>query len=443
MEKQPNKKLAMLYILQILQRYSDYDHRLTQDAILQKLATDYGIELERRSVGRNIELLKAAGFDIRTNHANGAYLNGRDFSDGEIRYLIDAVLFSPHIQERYARELVEKLLALGSVTFTDGMRSVSTVKETFHEKNADLFDNIDEISRAIETRNKVVFEYVKYELAQGESGGELFAKKKTDDVFAVNPYRLIAHGGNYYLLGSYDGDPTVVAFRVDKIFNLQVSDETAADVTQSELANKTISDFIFAHPYMYAGRTERVQLKIPMYFLDEVINTFGKNVGICTHDDWHFRVTVNAGVNDITEWVMQNSRYAELLSPDYLRQRVAKRIAGMADSYGVLTTVTEKKKEKVQATDYPYNLLTMIFGEQYKYSDDKAQIMSAIDEQTECLLTDEKIVIKKLYVFGDSREDAAKELGVTTEDLIMSEASALRKLRHPSHSRNLTKFILD
>lgn len=441
MEKTPNKKLALLYILHILQKHSDDKHRLTQEAIRQKLISDYGIDIERRAVKRNIELLTETGLDIVTNHANGAYLLERKFTDGELRFLIDSVLFSPHVQERYAKDLMEKLATFGSVTFDDCICSVTAVKETFHEKNADLFDNIEDIAHAIKECKKVRFEYVKYDCVP--KMGEMFVRQKTGDVFTLNPYKLVAHNGNYYLLGSYDGDREVVAFRVDKMVGLYVSDETATDISQSELSGKKVADYIFAHPYMYAGKTEEVQLKVPMYFIDEVVGTFGKDIKICQHDDWNFRVRINVGVNDITEWIMQNSRYVEILAPDDLRKKVALHVADMADTYGVLPTTETEKRERVQAKEYPYNLLTMVFGEQYAYSDNASEIATAINEQIESLQTDEIIIMKKLYLYGNTREETAQDLGISMEDLVMSEAAALRRLRHPSRSRALVKFIKD
>ena len=56
------KKLALLRILQIFQRYSDYNHPLTQDKIIEYLEKDYGIKLERKAVSRNISMLKEAGY---------------------------------------------------------------------------------------------------------------------------------------------------------------------------------------------------------------------------------------------------------------------------------------------------------------------------------------------------------------------------------------------
>lgn len=52
------KKLALIRILDILKFYSDVNHPLTQEEIIDYLESDYGIVIERKAVGRNISLLK-------------------------------------------------------------------------------------------------------------------------------------------------------------------------------------------------------------------------------------------------------------------------------------------------------------------------------------------------------------------------------------------------
>ena len=63
------KKLALLRIWQILQKHSDYDHPLTQEDIIKYLEKDYGIEIERKAVGKNIADLRDAGIDIGSRRA--------------------------------------------------------------------------------------------------------------------------------------------------------------------------------------------------------------------------------------------------------------------------------------------------------------------------------------------------------------------------------------
>ncbi|MBR6015470.1 MAG: WYL domain-containing protein, partial [Firmicutes bacterium] len=55
------KKMALLRILQILEEDTDMEHHLTQEQIAAKLERDYGIEMERKAIGRNLALLDEAG----------------------------------------------------------------------------------------------------------------------------------------------------------------------------------------------------------------------------------------------------------------------------------------------------------------------------------------------------------------------------------------------
>ena len=100
------KKLAIIRILQILLENSDIDHPMTQEDIALKLEHDYGIEMERKAIGRNIQELiemfdndsmsKKYGEEISivSEKRKGTYVEKRTFEDSELRMLIDAVLSS-------------------------------------------------------------------------------------------------------------------------------------------------------------------------------------------------------------------------------------------------------------------------------------------------------------------------------------------------------------
>ena len=118
------KKLAPLRILQILYKYSDFDHPLWQEEIQRYLLRDYGIELERKAIGRSVSLLTAAGFDIDFIPKCGCYLVSRVFDDDELCLLINAVL-SSDIPEEKAQMLIEKLCGLSNKYF----RRPATSKE--------------------------------------------------------------------------------------------------------------------------------------------------------------------------------------------------------------------------------------------------------------------------------------------------------------------------
>ena len=103
-----------MHRLHILQKYSDFNHPLTQDEIVEILDRDYGISIERKAVSRNLSLLKEAGIEIESRRA-GNYLETREFEDSELKLLIDGVLCSQHINPRQSSDLIEKLCKLSNL----------------------------------------------------------------------------------------------------------------------------------------------------------------------------------------------------------------------------------------------------------------------------------------------------------------------------------------
>ena len=64
MYTKPPKKLLIMSILDILRRYTDENHRLSQNDIVGILKREYHMESDRKSVKRNLMDLKEFGYDI-------------------------------------------------------------------------------------------------------------------------------------------------------------------------------------------------------------------------------------------------------------------------------------------------------------------------------------------------------------------------------------------
>ena len=126
------KRLLIMNILDILKRYTDVDHRLSQKEIADILKSEYAMSADRKSIRRNILNLIDCGYDIaysesirmtpnpRTGELEESYIWSdfyleREFTNGELRLLIDSLLFSKHIPYSQCKELVEKLEGLSNV----------------------------------------------------------------------------------------------------------------------------------------------------------------------------------------------------------------------------------------------------------------------------------------------------------------------------------------
>lgn len=147
-----NKKMLNMLILDILKEYSDEKHRLTQQEILRILKRDYGMECDRRSVKNNLEFLQELGYEISME--KGYYLIEREFEDSELRFLIDAVLFSKGISGGQAKDLIEKLKKQSNIYFKPSLLHISYLPELHKVDNKQLMYTIDRIDDAIESEKK-------------------------------------------------------------------------------------------------------------------------------------------------------------------------------------------------------------------------------------------------------------------------------------------------
>ncbi len=131
-----SKKLLIFDLLDILKRYTDENHRLSQQEISHILEWEYGVHADRKTIKRNLMDLIDAGYDleysesIRINHQGEEeslltdwYLN-REFTNSELRLLIDGLLFSRHIPYAQRQQLIGKLEGLSSRYFRSNMGCV-------------------------------------------------------------------------------------------------------------------------------------------------------------------------------------------------------------------------------------------------------------------------------------------------------------------------------
>ena len=146
------KKMLNMLILEILEEYTDAEHLLTQQEIIDLLKLSYGVECDRRSIRNNIQSLKDMGYDIVTQR--GCYLAEREFDDAELRMLIDSVLFSKTLSRTQSKRLIEKLKGFGNRYFHAKVAHVSNLPALFHSDNKQVMIALDVLNDAIEKKGK-------------------------------------------------------------------------------------------------------------------------------------------------------------------------------------------------------------------------------------------------------------------------------------------------
>lgn len=319
------KKLALLRILEIYQKYSNSEHVLTYDDIARRLLQEYGIEIERKAIGRNVSMLREAGYDIVLSRY-GSYLAERAFDDAELRLLIDGILSSKHISETHSRQLIEKLSALSNVYFRSHIKNIYSVGDWSKTENNTLFYNISIVYEAIENLKQIRFDYNKYWTDK---------KLHRSAIHTVSPYQLLLHNQRYYLMAYNEKWKHIAFYRMDRITNIGIINGPITPLRtipgcENGIDYRKISGGL---PYMFSDNAEIITFYAKPEIVDQIIDWFGYDVEFKEEDEW-ILVTVYASPNAMEYWALQYLNYIEIITPAHLRKRIQNDLKIALDKYG-------------------------------------------------------------------------------------------------------------
>ena len=309
MEGKQVKKLYILYILKILEKYSDCNHRLTQQDIIKLMEKEYGVSCERKTVSRNISDLADAGYEIERRDG-GYYLDSRPFEDSELRLLIDSVIASRHIPARQAADLVDKLMGQSSVYFKNSLKHIYSLDKMEHEESNDLFWNLECIGEAIDRNRKIAFYYNKY-------GEDKKLHHTTEKEHVVNPYYIAIANGRYYLVANNDRYRDITHFRLEKISGARILEEARKPKEEIEefKGGEGLSKHMVERVYMFSGSPCRVVMKVSPEGINDAIDWLGRDIRIEKKDGSVFFIK---RTHQFFKFTVAQSRIADPLVREHL-----------------------------------------------------------------------------------------------------------------------------
>ena len=320
------KKLALIRILQIFEKYSDFDHPLKQEDIARYLEEDFGIVIERKAIGRNISLLKEAGYDIEQTRA-GSFLEARDFEDSELRMLIDGVLSSSHIAPKYSKDLIERLCGLSNVYFKSHIKNIYSVNDWNKTDNIALFYNIDMIDLAIEKGVQIAFDYNKFGVDK---------KLHKSASHKASPYQLILHNQRYYLMALNERWHNMGFYRLDRISNMILFEDRpltnirTVDGYENGIDYKEIATGL---PYMFTDKPQPIEFIADIRFVDQIVDWFGRDISIERINENQVRVEIKASVLAMEHWAKQYLGAVEILKPVELGEKIKDSLIEAIEKY--------------------------------------------------------------------------------------------------------------
>lgn len=324
MGRSSNQKLKLLYLMGILQEFTDEDHAMSLSEILAELQRN-GISAERKSLYDDMESLRTYGIDIvKTGGRNcGYYIANRTFELPELKLLVDAVQSSKFITVKKSNELIKKVESLASKHEASLLQRQVYVTNRIKTMNESIYYNVDKIHNAISFGKQIRFLY--FEWVVDFQNKEKIKKRyrRHGACYQVSPWSLTWDDENYYLI-AFDSQAGIIKhFRVDKMERIEVTDQQRdgqSHFRQFDMA--TYSKKMFG---MFSGEERNVKICFANHLIGVVIDRFGKDVFISQRDENYFTVTAKVVASpQFMGWLFSFGHHAMLLSPEDLREEYRK-----------------------------------------------------------------------------------------------------------------------
>ncbi len=337
-------------VFEIIKRYASEDKPVDQNEIIKHLQDDSRNECDRKTVSRALEKLREEfgrdedgdwkvesvklHFEVVSRSSSPIYKrywleinDDGEFTDEELLFLMDAVQFSKHVDQKFAEEIARKLTYLSGNKYSKVFELHKKVNEKHYPVRKDFFLTLGDINTAIEAEKMISF-YV----------NEYGVDKKlhhVGDPVTVCPYRIVVSDGNYYLLCGLKRSSVVKSYRIDRITDVKVSDEGFPHTPAKTQAKMYPNEYIVEHRYMNGGEAVDVTITIDRSILGDVIDAFGTRIKIDPADKDANRLTIHlkSGERDIVEWAMRFGEFATIVEPDYLKYEIVERARALMNSY--------------------------------------------------------------------------------------------------------------
>ena len=309
----------VLYILNVLKKYSDEDHMLSATEIQRKVKQIYNVEIDPRTIRRNINLLKyKLDYDISTRDENGKgyYLNRdpeTDFEPGEVRAIIDNFSYANYIVPSVAKNIIKKCKNIQTIYENEKIKDYHIYANDSKTENVEVIKNIEDISESIFKNKKIKFEYWKYAITSK-------LEKKIVSTPTVSPYAIVYSKQEFYLIGIKEGQTEFYNYRIDRIKNIQILEENIS----VKKKKSEIQEFAESSIEMFGGKKEEIEAICHIWLLDTILETFGRNVTIekLSNDEDHFKLLVDTNTLGFKMWAMRNIDLVEVKRPLTLRNEM-------------------------------------------------------------------------------------------------------------------------
>lgn len=336
--KRENQKYKALLVAKYLMEFTDENHSCTVNELIDYLKYEHGIEAERRSIYRDIAVLRdVLGMDIEGSTGGKYRLASCQFEQDDLRVLAECVHAARFISASKAKELVSTIGELGSMYQAESLQHEVFLIDRVKSTQKGTLNIISTINAAMAKKQdgkphepqKISFKYMKHTIDDVNSMVEKYHGK----LYKVSPFRLLINDGNYYLLAFDDKAQDMRTYRIDRMKDVRLLPEPQEGKEAFEAIDlQSYTQRVFS---MFGGEKQLVAMQFENHLLDSVIDRFGtKNASYSKVDDEHFSVSVEVELsNQFYSWLLQFGEKAKITHPKAVVNKVRNFLENMVLQY--------------------------------------------------------------------------------------------------------------
>ncbi len=329
------KKYLHFDLIRILKENTDKAHPMLQKDLLAELRKK-DEKINRTTVWNALNDLLANSLETRIHHLGEEaeatsekdtrqyYTNlyyDQEFTDAELRWLIDGILYSRNVPHADRDVIIGKLCELGNKHFRKNM-SMKKIRRLSDDEpmNEQLFRNIDIIGKAMEEGKKIgaVYNYMGPDF-------ELYPVYGDPDYHQLlNPYAMVMRNGFYFLICNKNNYDDLTHYRIDRMTDIRIEDKPIKSVRELKdfRSGLNIQEYMEHNINMAFGKPERITFIANQYAVPALIDAFGKGITFDTNKDGTYTCTVNVPMYDMECFAMQNWDQITVVSPSSLVRRL-------------------------------------------------------------------------------------------------------------------------
>lgn len=252
--------------------------------------------------------------DNGRTYRNGFYVTN-DFTDMELKFLIDSVMYAKVMDSASADALCKRLQSFSGKR----LKEITSYAEAAvfglrgPDSGVDVLANMNTVLMAISAYRYLRFTKNVYDMVDQQI--TLLPEKKC----CVIPLQVFLDNGQYYMLAEYGLKKKVYTFRLDLMTDLVIT-EKKVDTCHFEVDNvvRSRAEYLKQHPFVMGGQPQRFTLRVNRDVLSILVGTFGSEITVLpgTVTDKTVDVWVKASVQGMKQWLLLNYASATVIEAD-------------------------------------------------------------------------------------------------------------------------------